>query len=171
MPHDRHRYRYVGPAEIAQAVRGQAAGRVVDGIAALEAALEVLDAEDGAPMTYVVDLQGRLRLADRSSEHVACAGGADMLAAGEIAFEEAGDGWRASYSSNQSTGFCPEPSCWEALADALDTIGVAHEGRFTNEMIFRRCDECGERNLVKDHDYHCYVCGAELSEHWNVSQV
>ncbi|MBW4620674.1 MAG: hypothetical protein KME17_15130 [Cyanosarcina radialis HA8281-LM2] len=34
--------------------------------------------------TFVIDLNGNLRLADRHSEHIACAGGEAVLSAGEI---------------------------------------------------------------------------------------
>jgi hypothetical protein len=50
---------------------------------------------------------------------------------------------------------------------ALDRIGVPHPGRFTTEMVFRRCRKCGERNVVKDGWFACGVCGAELPAEWN----
>ena len=105
-------YRYVGPAEIATAVASHAAGHRVQTAASLDRALAALDAEDGALLTYVVDAEGALRLADRHSEHVACAGGGPVLTAGEIAFEEDQAGWRVAHASNQSTGYCPEESSW-----------------------------------------------------------
>jgi hypothetical protein len=46
------------------------------------------------PFTFVVDIDGRLRLAPRRSEHVALAGGQPVLAAGEMTFAPAGSGWR-----------------------------------------------------------------------------
>jgi uncharacterized Zn finger protein (UPF0148 family) len=33
--------------------------------------------------------------------------------------------------------------------------------------VFRRCGACGERNLVKDGDFACAICGAELPRTWN----
>lgn len=41
---------------------------------------------DQETVTFVIDLDGKLRLADRNSEHVACAGGGPVLAAGEMTF-------------------------------------------------------------------------------------
>ena len=100
------------------------------------------------PFTFVVALDGVLRLAPRRSEHVALAGGQDVLAAGEMAFAAAGAGWRVAAVTNQSTGYCPDPDCWPAVAAALDRAGIPHPGGFTDRVVFRRCPDCGERNLV-----------------------
>ena len=70
--------------------------------------------------------------------------------------------------SNQSTGFCPEPESWPAVAAALDGLGIRHPGRFTQEVIFRRCPACGERNVVKDGWFACGACGADLPKDWNL---
>lgn len=152
-------YRYVGPAEMLAAVRPGMLGRAV------------LAREDitsaGEPFTFVIDLEGTLRLAPRRSEHVACAGGRPVLSAGEITFEEAPGGWEVTSASNQSTGYCPEASSWPAVARPLDRIGVPHPGRFTDELTFRRCPRCGERNLVRDGDFTCAICDAELPATWN----
>jgi hypothetical protein len=69
-------------------------------------------------------------------------------------------------ASNQSTGYCPEPESWTAVAAALDRIGVPHPGGFTLEIMFRRCPKCGERNMVKD---GWFACGAELPKEWNLA--
>jgi hypothetical protein len=46
-------------------------------------------------------------------------------------------------------------------------LGVAHPGRFTTEVVFRRCERCGERNVVRDGWFVCGVCGAELPAEWS----
>ena len=69
--------------------------------------------------------------------------------------------------SNQSTGYCPEPESWPAVAAALGRIGVRHPGQFTTEVVFRRCVKCGERNVVKGGWFVCGVCEAELPQQWN----
>jgi hypothetical protein len=115
----------------------------------------------------VVDVAGLLRLAPRRSEHVACAAGADVLAAGEITLRRIENGWAAAAVSNQSTGYCPDPDCWPAVAAALDRAGIAYGGGFTEEFTFRRCPECGQRNIVKDAVFFCAVCDAELPASWN----
>lgn len=121
----------------------------------------------GEPFTFVVAVDGVLRLALRRSEHVACAGGAEVLGAGEIAFARDGAGWTVSEVSNQSTGYCPDPDCWPAVGDALDRAGVPNPGEFTDAVVFRRCPACAERNLVKEADFVCVVCGVELPQEWN----
>ena len=85
------------------------------------------------PMS-VVGLDGALRIADRHSEHVSCAGEREVLAAGEMFFADG----RVARVSNQSSGF-----------------------------EFRRCDACGQRNIVKDDDFTCAICGGELPATWN----
>ena len=69
--------------------------------------------------------------------------------------------------TNQSTGYCPEPESWPAVAAALDDAGIDHAGGFTVSIQFRRCVGCGQRNLVKDEVYSCQSCGAELPRAWN----
>jgi hypothetical protein len=56
---------------------------------------------------------------------------------------------------------------WSAVAAALDRIGVPHPGRFTDEFTFRRCPRCDERNLVREDDFTCAICEAELPATWN----
>ena len=117
--------------------------------------------------TFVVNLEGRLRIADCHSEHVACSGGGDVLAAGEMLFSIDGLDVSVEQVSNQSTGYCPEPESWVAVGRALDSAGIAHPGVFTTACEFRRCESCGERNIVKDRWFYCDICGAKLPDHWN----
>ena len=87
---DGWRHGYVGPAELLGTVRPTAEGRVVRSAGDLDGWLAGrAEAELAEPFTYVVGLDGLLRLAPRRSEHVACAGGADVLGAGEMGFERA----------------------------------------------------------------------------------
>lgn len=153
------RYAYVGPAEIRERHAGDSPG-----VAIRSAAELARMTSDTIVLTYVVTLDGVLRVADRRSEHVACAGGDPVLAAGELTATRDG---AVIEASNQSTGYCPKPDCWPALRDALERAGVEHPGRFTREFVFRRCLACGERNLVKDEWFECSLCGAELPERWN----
>jgi hypothetical protein len=125
----------------------------------------------GEPFTFVIDLEGTMRLAPRRSEHVACAGGEPVLSAGEITFERGPDGWEVTSVTNQSTGYCPEASSWPGVGRALDRIGVPHPGRFTDEFTFRRCPRCAERNLVRDGYFICAICDADLPASWNFGDV
>lgn len=118
--------------------------------------------------TYVVDLEGTLRLAPRRSEHVGCAKGADVLAAGEIRFAERGPA--VEELSNQSTGYCPDVTCFDAVARALRTAGLGAPARFSTEIVFRRCVRCAQINLVKEGWFICVFCEADLPADWNVSE-
>jgi hypothetical protein len=161
-------YEYVGPAAIKTRVAGHPAGTRVSSAADLLAWVREAESERGlVAATFVIDQWGDLLLADRRSEHVACAGGGPVLSAGEMFFAILEDGFEVVEVSNQSTGYCPEPESWPAVAAALDRIGVLHPGRFTTEVVFRRCEKCGERNVVKDGWFVCGVCGAELPAEWN----
>src|SRR5262249_4488508 len=123
---------------------------------------QTLNREGIIAVTFVVNEQGTLLVADRSSEHISCSGGRPVLSAGEMSFGVSASGLEVVDVSNQSTGFCPEAESWPAVAAALDRIGVPHPGRFTQEVVFRRCPACGQRNIVKDGWFVCGVCTADL---------
>ncbi|MGA5193197.1 hypothetical protein [Streptomyces exfoliatus] len=120
------------------------------------------------PFTFVVGTDGVLRLAPRRSEHVACAGGARVLGAGEISFTREADLWTVSDVSNHSTGYCPDVTSWSAVAHALDGVGLVRPSGFTHEVVFRRCPRCQEHNIVRESDFVCVFCGSDLPETWNV---
>ncbi|MCJ0871613.1 hypothetical protein [Streptomyces sp. AP-93] len=155
-------FRYTGPPELAEAVRPEARGRAVRTAADLEG-------DPGEPHTYVVDASGVLRIAPRRSEHVACAGGAPVRAAGEISFtRDPATGWTAVEVSNLSTGYCPDLTAWPAVAAALDRADIRHPAAFTHAVVFRRCSSCGECNVVRDDWFVCVFCDSELPPQWNV---
>jgi hypothetical protein len=168
-------YRYVGPPDIAERARRTPPGRVIEApwdvvLWARETGQE-LDAEGCITATFVVDVSGRLRLADRRSEHVACAGGGPVLSAGEMRFEVLpGKSFRVAEVSNQSTGYCPEPESWPAVAVALARARLPAPQGFTPACVFRRCPNCGGRNIVKDGIFVCGVCAAELPAAWNCDE-
>jgi len=120
-------------------------------------------------MTFIVDIERRLWIADRHSEHVACARGGDVLAAGEMTFMLECGHAVVSQVTNLSTGYCPEPGSWHVVAEALHTIGMIGPHGFEPAYNFRRCPACGQRNLVKDDHFVCAVCSAELPRYWNFS--
>jgi hypothetical protein len=129
----------------------------------LNARSDEANANGSITATFVIDQHGKLRLASRRSEHVACASGGPVLSAGEISFLPTGD---VVDVSNHSTGFCPEPESWISCAESLDRVGVVHPNAFTRQVIFRRCPKCKERNIVKDGWYVCELCGGELPAKW-----
>jgi hypothetical protein len=138
-------------------------------MADLDAFLAATEPRDRAdPFTYVVDVAGVLRLAPRRSEHVACAAGGPVLAAGEIAFGPDPAGWAVTEVSNLSTGYCPDPACWPAVVAALDRTGVARPEAFTAAFAYRGCPACHTLNVVKDGDFACGACGADLPATSNI---
>ena len=127
-------FRYVGPPEIAvgaERAPGGLALRAGDDVASAVRAL----GGDGV-VTYVVDDEGTLRVADRGSEHVACARGGPVLAAGELML----DARRRSvvWATNLSTGFCPSTSCFAALSDALARAAIPGPDSFEHAFEMRR---------------------------------
>jgi hypothetical protein len=164
-------YRYVGPTEIKARVSGRGAGTR---ISSPEDLLEWARATsrpsppDGlVAATFTIDAMGDLLIADRRSEHVACAGGGPVLSAGEVFFLVESERVAVLEVNNLSTGYCPEPASWAAVAAALHRAGIAHPDGFTTEIVFRRCSHCGERNVVRDAWFVCGVCGADLPRDWN----
>ena len=162
-------YTYVGPLRILEQARHQAPGTAIQTLPELRVWLAAhrTSRERELTATFVVDEAGTLRLADRHSEHVACAGGRQVRSAGEMTFTVVGEHVELTSTSNQSTGYCPEPASWTEVQHALDGVGVAHPGAFTTTFDFRRCPACGQTNLIKDGTFRCDVCDTELSRAWN----
>jgi hypothetical protein len=163
-------YRYVGPKQIAERVglrRGGVPICSADDVRKWqqESAQKLVGGCFTA--TFVVDAGGVLLVADRRSEHVACAGGEPIRSAGEITFE-IGSAVEVGGVSNQSTGYCPEPESWPAVAESLSRAGLAAPQNFSLACVFRRCVACSNLNVVKDALFECGVCGAELPTNYNV---
>ncbi|WP_218060602.1 hypothetical protein [Micromonospora sediminicola] len=120
------RYRYVGPPEILARQVGPVGIVVADTPSALDMWLDdrrTTGLEE--PATFVVDRHGTLRVAPRQNEHVACAAGQDVLAAGEITFAASNTGYVVQAVSNQSTGYCPDPDCWRQSPQHL-IVSASH---------------------------------------------
>ena len=161
-------YKYVGPASIREAALIDPAGVTIRGREDLSGWMQSQSDWDGDILTatFVVLVDGTLRVAPRRSEHVACALGANVRAAGELRLVS-DRGARVVACSNQSTGYCPEPSCWAALESALRDAEIPHPGKLTHAYVFRKCPKCGERNLVKEGWFVCALCDADLPGRWN----
>jgi hypothetical protein len=159
------RYPYVGPVELAEGTRRDGPrGLLVEG-GDVGALLEALGEDPGADrvtLTYTVGEDGDLRVASRHSEHVACAGGVPVRAAGELTVVRAERGWEVEDVTNQSTGYCPEPTCWPAARDALERAGLAPPEAFTRAFVFRTCRACGALQIVKEGWFVCAECGEDL---------
>jgi hypothetical protein len=165
-------YAYVGPGAILRLLERPAERWRLASPADVAAWLNTLDerTKRGAiNLTFVVDCALTLWIADQRSEHVVCARGERVLAAGELSVEFK-PALRVSAASNQSTGYCPEPDSWDALASALDRAGLPRPGGYTASYLFRRCERCASINLIKDAVFECAVCEAPLSAEWNLAE-
>ncbi len=157
-------FQYVGPDSIRVAAQSSPAGyRIESGTALATWWRDHRDDEHGW-VTYTIAANGDLSIAPRRSEHVACAGGGPVRAAGEMRFSRDGDVLEVT---NTSTGFCPAEDCWPAVQSALDAAGLRHPSGFTFVAVFRRCPKCSARNLVKDEWFVCELCNADLPRTWN----
>src|ERR1700712_2477769 len=115
-------YRYVGPEPIRTRSASARGGTPMASRENLRAWLNGQDVSKSVGQvaaTFVIDPDGRLKLADRRSEHVACAAGGRVLSAVEMFFSTRGE-MIVEEVSNLSTGYCPEPCSWGAVARALD---------------------------------------------------
>jgi hypothetical protein len=164
-------YQYVGPTHHLAKIESGRQGTVIRSAEDVNAWSR--SADEGADhigllvVTYIVDVDHNLRIAPRRSEHVVCAGGHPVLAAGEMSFEFTRGGITLVEVSNQSTGYCPEPGCWTEVERALDDANIPHPHNFTTSCTFRRCDHCGQTNIVKDDWFQCGICGSDLPKIWN----
>jgi hypothetical protein len=164
-------YRYIGPKHIAERALSSPPGTAItcggDVLAWIKATSQQFDADGSVIATFVVDESGMLRIADRRSEHVICADGRVVRSAGEMTFALVGDRVTVIGVSNQSTGYCPEPAYWPAVAEALCAAGLAAPAGFTFLCEFRLCLACGSKHLIKDGVFVCSVCGGELPAAYN----
>ena len=163
-------FQYVGPKHIAKRILPELVGvpiRAPDDVRAWAQATDQKLSASGVIATFVVDAFGVLRIADRHSEHVVCAGGHPVRSAGEVTFAIGGV-VEVIAISNQSTGYCPTPESWSAVAEALAQAGLIAPDRFSLACVFRRCTGCGNLNLVKDGIFECVNCGEELPTTYNV---
>ncbi|WP_338865351.1 hypothetical protein [Myxococcus stipitatus] len=162
-------YPYAGPEEIRRRSTVAPPGTLIRALPDLETWLSAHPDALIEGATYVVDLRACLKLAPRRSEHVACAGGEDVLAAGEMGFAARARGARVFAISNLSTGYCPDVSCWNAVVESLARAGLSAPPAFNPAALFRRCPVCAETTLVKEQWFVCTFCDADLPIDWNVS--
>lgn len=166
-------YKYVGPNDLLELVKTVSKGEKIsspqDVINWLEGTAQELDYDNQVIATYTIDLDNNLLIADRHSEHVACAGGDNVLSAGEITFSVEGSKVKVAEVTNQSTGYCPKPESWPSVKVALVKAGLDGPNSFSREFIFRKCEKCGLLNIVKEEWFVCVECDEDLSKSWNIS--
>ncbi len=163
-------YRYVGPKRIAERVGLTPTGVSIRSPDDVRTWVRETGQGSGAGcviVTFVVNASGELLVADRHSEHVACAGGGVVRSAGEMTFA-VGRSVEVIAVSNQSTGYCPEPESWPAVAEALTQAGLTAPDGLSLACVFRRCVVCESLTLVKTGVFECGVCGADLPVGYNV---
>jgi hypothetical protein len=165
-------YRYVGPKKIAERAPFAPAGTRVESPEDVRRWIrqtgQEMDAAGQIVVTFVIDEAGWLRIADRRSEHVACAGAGPVQSAGEMTFCVSRDGVSVSWVTNQSTGNCPEVDSWPAVETALARASMAAPDGFSQAFEFRRCTCCGSINIIKDGIFECGACSTLLPEQWNL---
>jgi len=168
----RSTYRYVGPKKIAECAPAVPAGVRVESPEDVRRWVrqtgQELDAAGNVIATFIIDESGWLRIADRRSEHVACAGGRPVQSAGEMTFTVRPRRVSVTWITNQSTGYCPEPDSWPTVESALATAGIAGPKGFSQEFVFRRCPRCASINIIKEGVFECGVCSTPLPEEWNL---
>ena len=160
-------YSYVGPPEIANSINADSERVQITSANGARKWIET-SGTSALIVTFIVDADGRLWIADRQSEHVACARGEPVLSAGEMTLETDPESVDVTWATNQSTGYCPKPDSWSAVAAALDNAGIGHAGDFDLRCEFRRCS-CGQINIVKNNVFECGVCSSELHRDWNLA--
>ena len=164
-------YRYVGPDDIIKNLPVTSKRILVTSPASvinwIQDTKQSSEYDDLYVATFIVDTDGNLWINDRRSEHVLCAMGKNVLSAGEIAFELKEHDIEVIEITNQSTGYCPEPESWWAVKRALNPANIRHPSDFTMKVVFRLCNNCGTKNIVKDDWFECEVCQKPLSKVWN----
>ena len=165
------KYTYVGPQEILDNLGLSSMRLPVIGpdsvLGWIASQQQEFSGENSIVATFIIDTDLRLWINDRRSEHVLCAAGQPVLAAGEITFLIQDETVEIIEITNQSTGYCPPLETWSAVVAAITPLNIAFPSEFTSKYIFRLCDACGTRNIVKDDWYICSVCDADLSQEWN----
>jgi hypothetical protein len=164
-------YSYIGPKEIAERSPDTPLGIRVesqeDVLRWMRQTNQSRDAQGDAVATFIVDEEGWLRVSDRRSEHVACAGRKQVLSAGELAFAVTPAGLSVSWITNQSTGYCPDGDSWPAVQESLVRAAITAPTGFTQVFVFRACRQCGAINIIKDGLFECGVCASPLPDEWN----
>jgi hypothetical protein len=168
------RYAYVGSKDVRRLLERNLPRYLIesanDVLHWIDDSRQVRSREKTVIATFIIDIQQRLWVNDRRSEHIVCAAGEDVLSAGEMTFAIHHQNVEVVEVTNQSTGFCPEPESWWAVESALERIGLPHPDDFTTSFLFRRCDNCKTTNIIKDMVFECAVCQAPLSQQWNYAE-
>ncbi len=164
-------YKYRGSADLLDLVKASEKGKQLtsskDVLDWIRDTIQYKDDNNEIIATYIIDERCYMRIVDRHSEHVVCAGGEQVLSAGEITFSFEDKKLIINEITNQSTGYCPETSSWVSVKEAIEKTGIPAPNQFGREFIFRRCEKCKAINIVKDEWYLCGECDTDLPRAWN----
>lgn len=163
-------YHYIGPKELLRSLDNTSPRHELTGPSGLEQFAKSIGVSfwnGSATFSYVVLPPMRLFIADRRSEHLACARGEPVLTAGEITFTKGSSGLEVSAANNLSTGYCPESSSWGALDLALRAANLSGIHGFAPSFEFRFCAECSMTCVIKNEVYECPRCLGVLPREWN----
>lgn len=69
--------------------------------------------------------------------------------------------------TNQSTGYCPEPSCFGEIAAALVRVGVSATGRAVARLHLPAMSQVRSDRHREEDDFECAVCATPLPKEWN----
>jgi hypothetical protein len=160
-------YFYVGNKELLNLVKPELKGTCITSCADVELWMKQnypkLASNLEITVTFVIDRACHLLINDRHSEHVVCANAQPILSAGEMTFECSQNKVnKITQITNQSTGYCPSPSSWDAVQKTLEKTDLVFPAYFTTIFIFRICQNCHWINVVKDDFYVCVNCEADL---------
>ena len=161
-------YEYIGPEEIFKMIQEKHKGQRIESVDDL---VNWILENNGKPKTddliictFVINLEGKLLIADRHTEHVQCANGENVRSAGEMGFYlDNQNKVTIEFVSNQSTGYCPSSASWlEVEHSILKINGLNIPEGFDPEFIFSYCPNCKTRQIVKDEFYFCPKCEERL---------
>jgi hypothetical protein len=127
-----------------------------------------LDLEECIPATFIVDTDGAFWIADRGSEHFACARLESLLSAGEVFFTLFGSTPSIYRITNQSTVYCPEPDSWKSVEMALSKTGIEFPDGFEPPFEFRRFTGGRTLAIVRGEVLTCLMCRTDLPRHCNM---
>jgi hypothetical protein len=163
-------YQYVGPRNLLELANADVARCEPRNPADLLNWLSTHSLSPPVTLTFVVTVQGQLRVSPRHAEHVACARAEPVRAAGELELGLSAGLPSVLGITNQSTGYCPEPACFPEVVAALGRAGFRAPGALAHEFLFRRCPKCRGISIVKEDEFECASCGGALPETWNFDE-
>ncbi|OSP28976.1 MULTISPECIES: hypothetical protein [unclassified Streptomyces] len=76
-----------------------------------------------------------------------------------------------SYEARWGAAVPPNRTRSPANRDAGALEELQRPSGFTHEVVFRRCPDCQEHNIVREDDFVCAFCGSDLPAAWNVDSA